>query len=118
LGLFVLIIVGVVVAQTWYDWRHNSKDLVLPDWAKGVALGGVLAICLAAVTSYAIGWMQDSAVGSAASPATRVFWPQLGLVAISGTVVYLMTRKRRWHWVLLLAGLIMAAFCVGMYFGS
>jgi hypothetical protein len=118
LGLFVLIIVGVVVAQTWYDWRLSSKDLVLPEWAKGVALGSVLAVSMAAATSYAIGWMQDSAAQAADPAASHLLWPQLGLVAISGTVIFLMTRKRRLPWMLLLAGMILAAFWVGMYFGS
>jgi hypothetical protein len=118
LGLFVLIIVGIVVAQTWYDWRKNNKDLVLPEWAKGVALGGVLAVCLAAITSYATGWMQDSATQSAASDASRVFWPQVALVAISGGVIFLMTRKKRLNWLLLLTGMILAAFCVGMFLSS
>lgn len=118
LGLFVLIIVGLVVAQTWYDWRKNSKELALPEWAKGVALGGVLAICLAALTSYAIGWMQESAMQSASPTASWRLWPELALLAVSGSAIFLMTRKRRWHWLMLLVGMVFAAFCIGMYFGS
>ncbi len=35
-ALFVLLIVGVVVAQTWLDWRDTAKKWVLPDWAQGL----------------------------------------------------------------------------------
>jgi hypothetical protein len=118
LGLFVLIIVGVVVAQTWYDWRKNSKDWVLPDWARGLALGGIVAVSIAAVTSFATAWIADPVSQMGGVIASRVFWPQAGLVLISGTVIFLMARKRRLPWLLLLAGMVLAAFWVGMALGS
>jgi hypothetical protein len=118
LGLFVLIIVGIVVAQTWYDWRRNSKDWVLPDWARGLALGGVAAISIAAVTSFATAWISDPVSQLGGVIASRGFWPQAGLVLISGSVIYLMARKRRLPWLLLLAGMVLAAFWVGMALGS
>lgn len=118
MGLFVLIIVGVVVAQTWHDWKKNSKDWVLPEWAKGIALGGVLAISIAAITSFASGWMQDPASQLGGVLESHTFWPQVGLVAISATVILLMARKRRLPWMLLLAGMVLAAFWVGMVLGT
>jgi len=33
-ALFVLILVGVVVAQTWLDWRTRKKSWVMPEWAR------------------------------------------------------------------------------------
>jgi hypothetical protein len=118
LGLFVLIIVGVVVAQTWRDWRQNSKNWVLPEWARGVALGGVLAVSLAAVSSFATAWMQDPATQWGDTLQSRVFWPQAGLVAIAGAVIFFMVRKRRLPWMVLLAGMVLAAFWIGMALGS
>ena len=44
MALFVLILVGVVVTQTWLDWRDAKKAWSMPEWAKGMALGGVIAI--------------------------------------------------------------------------
>jgi hypothetical protein len=118
LGLFVLIIVGVIVTQTWYDWKKSSKDWVLPEWAKGVALGGVLAVSLAAMSSYATVWMQDPAAAFGGSFTGRTLWPQVALVTISATVIFLMARKKRLPWMILLAGMVLAAFWVGMVLGS
>ena len=42
-ALFVLILVGVVVGQTWLDWRDSLKKWRIPDWAKGTGLAGVVA---------------------------------------------------------------------------
>jgi len=118
LGLFVLIIIALVVAQTWHDWRKNSKDLALPEWAKGLALGGVLAVSIAGLASFASAWIQDPTSHLGGMLESREFWPQVGLVAISATVILLMARKRRLPWILLLAGMILAAFWVGSVFGS
>ena len=118
MGLFILIIVGIVVAQTWHDWKKNSMDWVLPEWAKGVALGGVFAITIAALTSYATAWIQDPPTQLGGMLESHAFWPQVGLVGISVAIVILMTRKRRLPWMLLLAGMILAAFWVGMVLGS
>lgn len=117
LGLFILIIVSVVVAQTWHDWRKSSKDWILPEWARGVALGGVLAISLAAATSFASAWIQDPATQWSDALESSVFWPQVGLVAVAGTVIFLMARKRRLPWMLLLAGLVLGAFWIGIAIG-
>lgn len=118
MGLFVLIIIAVVVAQTWHDWRKNSKDLVVPEWTKGLALGGVLAVSIAGLASFASAWMQDPMSQLGGILESHEIWPQIGLVAISATVILLMARKRRLPWMLLLAGMILAAFWVGAAFGS
>ncbi len=118
MGLFVLIIIAVVVAQTWHDWRKHNKDLVLPEWAKGLALGGVLAISIAGLASFASAWIQDPRSQLGGMLESHELWPQVGLVAISAAVILLMARKRRLPWMLLLAGMILAAFWVGSVFGS
>ena len=61
MALFALILVGIVVAQTWLDWRDEKKSWVVPDWAKGIALGGVVAVSLAAATSTASVWLREGA---------------------------------------------------------
>jgi nicotinamide riboside transporter PnuC len=117
-ALFVLIIVGIVVAQTWYDWRKNKKNGVLPDWAKGVALGGVLSVSLAAMASFASAWMQDPGSPWGNAIQSHLFWPEAGLFLVAVSAVLLMTRKKRLPWLLLLAGVILAALWVGMSIGS
>jgi len=114
LALVVLLIVGVVVAQTWHDWRVSSGDWVVPEWAKGVALGGVFAVSLAAVSAFASAWLQDPASEWGTAFESRVFWPQLALVIFAAAVVFLLARKRSLPWMLLIAGLVICAFWIGM----
>ncbi len=66
MALFVLILVGVVVAQTWLDWRDTLKKWVFPNWAKGTALAGVIAASLTAITSFASVLLQEPASQSPA----------------------------------------------------
>jgi hypothetical protein len=118
LALVVLLIVSVVVGQTWHDWRKSSRDWVLPDWAKGVALGGVLAVSLAAASAFASAWLQDPGSEWGSAFESRVFWPQVGLVVFAVAVVFLMARKRSLPWMLLIGGLVLCAFWIGMALGS
>jgi hypothetical protein len=50
MALFVIVVMGIIVTQTWLDWRHTQKVWMIPAWAKGVALAGVVAVSLTAVT--------------------------------------------------------------------
>lgn len=118
MGLFVLLIIGIVVAQTWYDWRKNSKDWALPEWVRGAALGGVLAVSIAGLSSFAAGWIQDPHPQLSGMLESHTLWPQVGLVAVSATVILLMARKRRLPWLLLLGGMVFAAFWIGTVLGS
>ena len=77
MALFVLILVGVVVAQTWFDWRDAKKTWVIPEWAKGMALGGLIAVSLAATTSVATVWLGDDAGQLSNGFSSRLFWPEL-----------------------------------------
>ena len=88
MALFVLVAVGIVVAQTWLDWRDSRKSWVLPDWAKGLALGGTVTACMTAAASYATVWIQDPASNLSSSPLARTFWPELAFLAcVMGVIV-------------------------------
>lgn len=117
LGFFVLFIVGVVVAQTWHDWKRNSKDWVLPEWMRGIALGGVIAVSIAAASSFAMGWITEPA-GQSGNFLNSSMLPEMGLVVISATTILLLARKRRMPWLILLGGMVLAAFWVGIVIGS
>jgi hypothetical protein len=115
-ALFVLIIVGVVVAQTWLDWRDARKNWVLPDWAKGVALAGALGALLTAATSSASFLMQDAAGGWVGG--SRLFWPELGFLLCAMAIVIFAVRKKRMRVLLALSALVIAAFWLGMVLTS
>lgn len=119
MALFVLLIVGVVVVQTWLDWREARKDWVLPDWAKGVALAGALGALLTAATSSASFLMQDaSGEWSGGGAGSGLFWPELGFLLCAMAIVIFAVRKKRMRVLLALSALLIAAFWLGMLFSS
>jgi hypothetical protein len=114
MALFVLVVVGVVVAQTWFDWRDAKKDWIVPEWVKGMALAGALAASLTATISFASSWMQDSVAASNSIFNARMFWPELGFLLCAMAVIVIAVRKKRLRLMLVLTALLTAAFWVGM----
>ncbi len=117
MALFVLLVVGVVVAQTWLDWRDTQKDWVVPEWAKGMALAGLVGVSLAAVSSYASVWLEDTSQ-TTAGLGSRMFWPELGFLLCTMTIIVLAARKKSLRLMLLLAVFVAAAFWLGMSLSS
>lgn len=115
MALFVLLIVGVVVAQTWIDWREAHKQVLVPEWAKGAALASVLAISLALATSYASAWI-DGTVHFASGNGSRAFWPEVGFLL--GTLAFgvAAVRNKRLRWMFVAAGILVGAIWVGFIF--
>jgi ABC-type uncharacterized transport system fused permease/ATPase subunit len=110
-ALFVLILVGVVVTQTWLDAK---KAWSMPEWAKGMALGGVIAISLTATTSVAAVWLRDDAGDWTDAFSSRLFWPELVFVVCAMGIWVVAARKKWLRLMLLLAGVLVAAFWLGM----
>jgi ABC-type uncharacterized transport system fused permease/ATPase subunit len=113
-ALFVLILVGVVVTQTWFDWRDAKKAWVIPEWAKGVALGGVIAVTLTASTSIAAVWLHDDAGRWTDAFSSKLFWPELVFLLCALGILVVAARKKWLRLMLLLAGVLVAAFWLGM----
>jgi hypothetical protein len=117
-ALLVLIIVGVVVGQTWHDWRKDKQNWVLPNWAKGAALGGVLAVSLAAVSSFASAWMQDPDSQWHDAFQSSLLLPEAGLVLAAGAALFMISRRKRVPWLLVIAGVILAGLWLGLSLSS
>ncbi len=112
MGLFVLLVVGIVVAQTWFDWRETRRGSSIPDWAKGMAMASLVAVSLAAAANYATLWIEGTdQFGLAGS---RLFWPEIGFLLSAMGVIIVAFRKKRLRWLFVLAGIVMAAFWAGM----
>ena len=118
MALFVLMVAALVVAQTWLDWRDTKKDWVVPEWAKGMALAGAVAVSLTAATSFASSWLQDPANASSGTFNSSMFWPELGFLLCAMAVVIFAVRKKRMRVLLALSALLIAAFWVGMVLSS
>ncbi len=115
MALFVLVLVGLVVGQTWLDWRETRKDWIIPEWAKGMALAGVVAISLTAVTSFASVWLQDDASQWTSGFGSRFFWAELVFLFVVLGMIVVAARKKHLRWLLIVASVITAAaFWFGM----
>ncbi len=115
MALFVLVLVGLVVGQTWLDWRETRKDWIIPEWAKGMALAGVVAISLTAVTSFASEWLQDDAGQWTSGLGSRFFWAELVFLFVVLGMIVVAARKKHLRWLLIVASVITAAaFWFGM----
>jgi hypothetical protein len=111
-ALFVLLLVGIVVAQTWVDWRHTRVLSPIPDWAKGIALASVVAVTFASAANYATAWLagEPTSIGAA----TRLFWPELAFLLCAMGAIVVAVRQKRLRFLLAFAGIVIAAFLVGM----
>lgn len=114
MALFVLLLVGVVVAQTWLDWRDTAKARVVPEWAKGMALGGLIAVPLAAAAAVVTIWMREDPDIAAGAFGSRVTWPEIAFLAFSMGIIFLAVRKKGYRFMLLLGGVVIAAFWIGL----
>lgn len=116
--LIIVLIVGIVVGQTWWDWRDAERRIPCPTWASGLALAGVLAASLTAVTSLASIFYRSAVSDWRISIATGLFWPQMGFLLCALGVVILAVRKRRVRTLLFLAGVLTVAFWLGLAFAA
>jgi hypothetical protein len=116
-ALFVLLIVGVVVIQTWRDWNDTRRLSALPEWASGVGLASVLAAILTAATSFASYWYQES-VSQGGTGLNSWLWLQIGFLLCAMGIVVAAVRKKRLRTLLLLAAILTAAFWAGIAFSS
>ena len=114
MSLFILIVVGVVVAQTWLDWHDARTRVVLPDWAKGAALAAVIAISLASLASFASIWVRDAANQGGSGFGSGLFWSCLGFLCCMMGAIVLAIRLKRLRLMFLFAAALTAAFWVGM----
>ncbi len=115
MALFVVVVIGLVVAQTWLDWRDTKRRWVVPDWAKGLALAAVVAISLTSATSFASSWLEGESGNWSTDLSSRRMWFELGFLVCSMGLIILGARKKRLRLTLLMAGIAAAIICwVGM----
>jgi len=113
-ALFVLIVVGLVAGQTWLDWRDSIKGWIAPDWAKGIALGGVMAVSLAATASFASVCLRGAAAPWTGEVVSWHFWMELGFLLAMMGIIVLAARRKHVRVILFLVCLIAGALWLGM----
>ena len=111
MALFVLIAVGIVVAQTWLDWRNSKRNWVVPDWAKGTALAAMVGVSLAAALSFTSICIQDQASQGSTTLGSPLFWMEFGfLLCMMGVITFVVRQKRMRSMVLLGAAVAIAVW--------
>ena len=118
MAFFVLVVVGLIVAQTWADWRRTRQESIFPDWAKGTALAGTVAVSLAAAAGFAVVWLQDSANRQANGFTSRSLWLQIAFVAAAMLAIVLAIRKERMRLLFLFAAAFLIVLWVSASFLS
>ncbi len=115
MALFVIVVIGLVVAQTWRDWRDTKRNWVVPDWAKGLALAAVAAISLTSATSFASSVLAGEAGNWTADLSSRQAWFEMGFVVCTMGLIVLGAHKKRLRLAIFMAGIAAAIICwVGM----
>jgi hypothetical protein len=110
---FVLLVVGVVVAQTWMDWSDESLEWSIPDWAKGLGLASVLTISLTAGTSFAA-YCYEVSVSQGGSGISSWLWLELGFLVCGLGVVLAAVRRRRIRTLLILSAIFTVFLWIGL----
>ena len=114
MGLLVLTLVAIVVAETWFDWRDAKRSRPIPEWGKGVALGGLAAVSIAASSAFASVWIRDEAGDWTGGFGAPRFWLEIAFaLAMLGVIVYGI-RKRRLRLMFLVSCALIVVFALGM----
>ena len=69
---------------------------------------------LTAAASFASSWLQDSAGSPRNLFNSQTFWPELGFLFCAMAVIIIAIRKKRLRLMMILTGLLIAAFWIGM----
>ncbi len=106
MALFVLAVVGVVIAQTWLDWRESSSQELVPSWVRGVALAAWIAASGAAAISFVSSWLHNVAGRDQSKFGPMMLWKEAALLASVLAIIVVAVRKKQLRWMVLLAGVL------------
>lgn len=114
MAILLFIVVAIVIGQTWMDWRDAENRTPFPAWASGLAMAALLAGALTTATSLASIFYRSSVDQLAGTFGSGLFWPELGFLLCAMGILLAVMRKKRARTLLMLAGLLTAAFWIGL----
>lgn len=106
MALFVLAVVGVVIAQTWLDWRESRSRELVPPWVRGVALAAWITASGSAAISFVSFWLRSEAGQGQGAFGPSLLWKEVGFLAAVLGILVVGVRKRQLRWIVLLAGVV------------
>ncbi|MFZ0212220.1 MAG: hypothetical protein WBE20_01455 [Candidatus Acidiferrales bacterium] len=114
MALFIVLIVALVVGQTWWDWREAQRKSALPQWIGGLALAGMVAAALTGVGSMSSVLYQHTLSELQGASASALFWPEAGFLICGLAVIVAAVRKKSIRALLLVAGVLVFALWLGV----
>jgi len=114
MALFIVLIVGLVVGQTWWDWRETQRESALPQWIGGLALAGMVAAALTGVGSMGSVLYQHALSELQGPSSSAFFWPEAAFLVCGLGVIVVAIRKKSVRTLLFIAGVLAFALWLGM----
>ncbi|HEV2288411.1 MAG TPA: hypothetical protein VGR81_05595 [Candidatus Acidoferrales bacterium] len=114
MALFIVLIVGLVVGQTWWDWRETQRKSALPQWIGGLALAGMVAAVVTGLGSMGSVLYQHALSELQGPSSSAFFWPEAGFLVCGLAVVVIATRKKSVRTLLFVAAILALALWLGM----
>jgi len=110
----VIVIVALVMGQTWWDWRDVQRKSPLPRWVGGVALAGILAAGFSGAASMGSMFYQHTVGELRSGFGSSTFWPEAAFLLCGMGVIVASVRKKSVRSLLLVAGVMAFAFWLGI----
>jgi hypothetical protein len=110
-ALFVVFVLGLVVAQVISDWRRTHHGFALAGRDGGLAVGAVFAAAMATGISL---FEQKTAGEWPVRSSSNFFWPQLLFTLITMGIVVFAVRKKRAPVIIALAAILLVVLCLSL----
>ncbi|MHB8412487.1 MAG: hypothetical protein ACYDDI_11160 [Candidatus Acidiferrales bacterium] len=114
MALFVVLIVALVIGQTWWDWRDAKRGPAVPHWIGVLALAGLLAASLSGATSMGSVLYQHTVGELQSGLGSGMFWAEFAFLLCGLGVIIAAVLKKSVRTLLLVAGILSFALWLGI----
>jgi Na+/proline symporter len=110
-ALFVVFVLGLVVAQVFSDWRRTHHGFALAGRDGGLVVGAVFAAAMATGISL---FEQKTAGEWPVHGGSNFFWPQLIFTVVTMGILAFAVRKKRSPAIIDLAAILLVVLCLSL----
>jgi ABC-type Fe3+-siderophore transport system permease subunit len=108
---FILLVLAIVVAQVFSDWRRTHHGFPLAGRDGALAVGAVFAAAMATGISL---FEQKTAGEWPARTGSGLFWLQLLFTLVTMGIIAFAVRKKRPPIIIALAAILLGALCLSL----